>query len=60
MKEILLQVSHGEEKKADIHTLLQHVSVTRKLEQIGVKSLKSKFCLLMRGFSPGATCYAIG
>lgn len=34
MKEILLQVSHGEEKKADLHTLLQHVSIKRKLEQI--------------------------
>ena len=42
MKEILLQVSHGEEKKADIHTLLQHVSITRKLEQIRSQVTKIK------------------
>ena len=42
MKEILRQVSHGEDKKADIHTLLQHVSITRKLEQIRSQVTKIK------------------
>ena len=57
MKEILLQVSHGEEKKADIHTLLQHVSVTRKLEQIRSQVPKIKILFAHARFF--TRCYVL-